>query len=190
LSITSSSSTGSLVIHSARIVDRGDVVEDGWVRIEDGVVVDRGTGSGWTPADEVVDAVSVAGPDALLTPGFIDIHGHGGAGAAYDDGVDAIRTGRDLHRAHGTTRAVISLVTASIDVLARSVATIADLTSTDHDILGSHLEGPFLDPGHHGAHEPSTRSDRSSLPARPPPSATPTPTPRWRSPRSRRARRS
>lgn len=153
--ITHSSATGSLVIHSARIVDGGDIVEDGWVRIEDGVVTGRGTGSEWTAADEVVDAVALAGPGALLTPGFVDIHGHGGAGAAFDDGVEAIRTGREMHRAHGTTRAVISLVTAPLESLARSVALIADLAETDADILGSHLEGPFLDPGHHGAHEPS-----------------------------------
>lgn len=152
---THSSATGSLVIHSARIVDGGEILEDGWVRIEDGIVAARGSGSDWTTADEVVDATTVAGTGALLTPGFIDIHGHGGAGAAFDDGVEAIRTGRALHRAHGTTRAVISLVTASVDALAESVAAIADLTETDADVLGSHLEGPFLDPGHHGAHEPS-----------------------------------
>ncbi|WP_315637427.1 MULTISPECIES: amidohydrolase family protein [Microbacterium] len=152
---TLSSATGSLVIHSVRLVDRGEIVEDAWVRIEDGVVVARGTGTDWEPATEVVDGAAVAGAGALLTPGFVDIHGHGGAGAAYDDGVDAIRTGRDLHREHGTTRAVISLVTGTINDLARSVALIAALTRTDADVLGSHLEGPFLDPGHHGAHEPS-----------------------------------
>ncbi|MFJ6548671.1 N-acetylglucosamine-6-phosphate deacetylase [Microbacterium sp. NPDC091676] len=152
---TLSSATGSLVIHSVRLVDRGEIVEDAWVRIEEGVVVARGTGTDWEPATEVVDGAAVAGAGALLTPGFVDIHGHGGAGAAYDDGVDAIRTGRDLHREHGTTRAVISLVTGTIDDLARSVALIAALTRTDADVLGSHLEGPFLDPGHHGAHEPS-----------------------------------
>ena len=152
---THSSATGSLVIHSARIIDRGEIVENGWVRIDDGLVSARGTGTDWDAADEVIDATAVAGRGAVLTPGFVDIHGHGGAGAAFDDGVDAIRTGRALHREHGTTRAVISLVTASLDSLARSVALIADLTETDSDILGSHLEGPFLDPGHHGAHEPT-----------------------------------
>ncbi|MFS0893029.1 N-acetylglucosamine-6-phosphate deacetylase [Microbacterium sp. 179-I 3D3 NHS] len=150
-----SSATGSLVVHSARVVDGGRVVDDGWVRIVDGRVAARGTGGDWEPADEVVDAAAVAGPGAVLTPGFIDIHGHGGAGAAYDDGAEAIRTGRALHRAHGTTRAVVSLVTAPLDELARSAGAVADLMETDADILGSHLEGPFLDPGHHGAHEPS-----------------------------------
>ena len=147
---------GSRVIHSARLADGdGSITENAWVRFEDGRVAARGTGADWVDADDVIDAAALAGPDALLTPGFIDIHGHGGAGAAYDDGAEAIRIGREMHRAHGTTRAVISLVTASVDDLARQVAVIADLTESDAEILGSHLEGPFLDPGHQGAHEPS-----------------------------------
>ncbi|MEN0024762.1 MAG: N-acetylglucosamine-6-phosphate deacetylase [Microbacterium sp.] len=147
--------SGSLVIHRARLVDGGTVVDDAWVRIEDGLVVSTGTGSTWDPADLIVDAQEAAGRGAVLTPGFVDIHGHGGAGAAFDDGIDAIRTARALHRAHGTTRAVVSLVTAPLDDLAHRVAEIAELMRSDRDILGSHLEGPFLDPGHHGAHEPS-----------------------------------
>lgn len=147
--------SGSLVIHSVRLVDGGVVVPDAWVRIEHGIIVDRGTGGTWAAADEVVDAAALAGPGAVLTAGFVDIHGHGGAGASFDDGVEAIRTARALHRQHGTTRAVVSLVTAPLDDLARRVADIADLTETDTDILGSHLEGPFLDPAHHGAHEPT-----------------------------------
>ncbi|MEJ1090834.1 N-acetylglucosamine-6-phosphate deacetylase [Microbacterium istanbulense] len=151
----SSDARGSLVVHSARIVDDARITEDGWVRIEDGVVTARGTGTEWAPADRVVDAMAVAGSGAVLTPGFIDIHGHGGAGAAFDDGAQAIRTAREMHRAHGTTRAVVSFVTASVDDLAEKVALVADMMQTDADILGSHLEGPFLDPGHHGAHEPT-----------------------------------
>ncbi|MGF6823053.1 N-acetylglucosamine-6-phosphate deacetylase [Microbacterium sp. ZKA21] len=143
------------VIHSARIVSHGVETDDAWVRFEDGVIAETGTGTTWTAADVVVDAAELAGPGAVLAPGFIDIHGHGGAGASYDDGAEAIRTARALHRAHGTTRAVVSLVTASLDDLTRRIAEIADLTRTDADILGSHLEGPFLDPGHQGAHEPT-----------------------------------
>lgn len=143
------------VIHSARLVSHGVATDDAWIRFEDSTIVGTGTGTTWRAADTVVDAAEIAGPGAILAPGFIDIHGHGGAGASYDDGVEAIRTARALHRAHGTTRAVISLVTASVDDLARRVGEIAELTESDAEILGSHLEGPFLDPGHQGAHEPS-----------------------------------
>jgi len=143
------------LIHSARLVTDGVESADAWVRFEGGRVTATGVGTDWTDAGTVIDAVELAGEGAILTPGFIDIHGHGGAGASFDDGVDAIRTARALHHAHGTTRAVVSLVTAPLDDLARRVSEIAELMATDADILGSHLEGPFLDPAHHGAHEPS-----------------------------------
>jgi N-acetylglucosamine-6-phosphate deacetylase len=147
----------STLVHSVRLVDAGRVIDDGWVRFDDGRVAANGIGEGWRgqaqPYDVIVDGDEVAGAGAVLTPGFIDIHGHGGAGESYDDGPEAIRTARALHRAHGTTRAVISLVTAPLEVMERRAAMVADLAATDADILGSHLEGPFLDPGHAGAHD-------------------------------------
>lgn len=133
------------VVHSVR--SGGD--DDAWLAFDGGMVVERGTGDGWrafAPRDPV------DGGGGCLAPGFIDIHGHGGGGATYDDGPDAIATARALHRAHGTTRAVVSLVTASIDDLAQRAALVAELAEADPTILGSHLEGPFLDPGHKGAH--------------------------------------
>lgn len=145
------------VIHSARLVDRGTLTEDAWVAFTGERVADVGRGDSWTAiaseTDTVVDATAMAGVGAVLTPGFIDLHGHGGGGASYDDGPDAIRTARRFHRAHGTTRAVVSLVTAPVEVLEERVAAIATLTATDPDVLGSHLEGPFLDPAHKGAHD-------------------------------------
>jgi N-acetylglucosamine-6-phosphate deacetylase len=147
----------STCIHSVRLVDAGRKVEDAWVRLDEGRVAATGIGESWRrfaqPHDTIIDGSAEAEGDAILTAGFIDIHGHGGAGESYDDGPEAVRAARAMHRAHGTTRAVISLVTAPLDALERRAAMVADLTATDADILGSHLEGPFLDPGHKGAHE-------------------------------------
>ncbi|WES62707.1 N-acetylglucosamine-6-phosphate deacetylase [Microbacter sp. GSS18] len=142
----------STVIHSVRLVDAGSVTPDAWVRFDAGRVVATGTGSTWEPADTVVDGSGSAGPDAVLTPGFVDLHGHGGGGCNHDEGADAVRTARAVHRAHGTTRAVLSLVTAAMGDLAERTTMIAELAASDPEILGSHLEGPFLDPGHKGAH--------------------------------------
>lgn len=147
----------STIVHSVRLVDAGRIIDDAWVRFEGGRVAGNGIGEGWRGQaqqyDAIVDGDEAAGPGALLTPGFIDIHGHGAAGESYDDGPDAIRTARALHRAHGTTRAVISLVTAPLEVMERRASMVADLAATDADILGSHLEGPFLDRAHKGAHD-------------------------------------
>ncbi len=145
------------VIHSARLVDDGRVQPDAWVAFADGLVRATGTGDSWRALREsaasLAQEVDAAG--AYLTPGFIDIHGHGGGGVSFDDGAAAIQAARAVHRAHGTTRAVLSLVTAPLADLAPRVALIADLAATDPTILGSHLEGPFLDPGHKGAHTES-----------------------------------
>lgn len=146
------------VLHSVRLVDDGRVTDAAWIAFADGTVSATGTGDTWralAAADATASVDVVDGGDRYLTPGFVDLHGHGGGGAAFDDGPAAIATGRAIHRAHGTTRAVVSLVTASIDDLAARAAMVADLAERDATILGSHLEGPFLDPGHKGAHTES-----------------------------------
>ncbi|WP_167131184.1 N-acetylglucosamine-6-phosphate deacetylase [Paramicrobacterium chengjingii] len=140
----------TVIIHSARLVTDGTVTDDAWVQMTDAVVTATGTGGAWRERAAGAEIVDAAGD--WLTPGFIDIHGHGGGAAAYDDGADAIATAVAVHRAHGTTRSVLSLVTASIDDLAQRARVIADLTASDPLILGSHLEGPFLDVGRKGAH--------------------------------------
>jgi N-acetylglucosamine-6-phosphate deacetylase len=140
----------STVIHGASLVTDGMLIPNGWVRFEETRTAATGTGGTWSKADVVIDAEG-----AWLTPGFVDLHCHGGAGASFDEGPDAIRTALAFHEKHGTTRCVLSQVSAPVDALATRLSAIADLASRDGRILGSHLEGPFLDPGHKGAHDPS-----------------------------------
>jgi N-acetylglucosamine-6-phosphate deacetylase len=153
------------IIHSAILVDHSRRVTDAWVCLDGGIVTHAGRGDGWrelsaAPTADVVDATGL-----FLAPGFIDLHAHGGNGAAFDDGADAIARALVVHRRSGTTRSVLSLVTASIEDLAARVADIARLAASDPSILGSHLEGPFLDPGHKGAHTESLLrpADASSI---------------------------
>lgn len=148
------------VIHSARLVSGGDVVPEAWVRFEGDRVAARGVGDGWRDglAPATVDGTEATVTDAAgcwLAPGFIDLHCHGGGGASADDGDDAIRTVLAAHRAHGTTRTVLSLVTASLDELAGRLAALARVAASDPLLLGSHLEGPFLDRDFRGAHDPA-----------------------------------
>ncbi|QTX03944.1 N-acetylglucosamine-6-phosphate deacetylase [Agromyces archimandritae] len=140
------------VIHSALAVSGGTIVADAWLRFDGPVIADAGAGGSWRdePAARVVDAGG-----AILTPGFIDLHGHGGGGAAFDDGPEGIGRALAVHRAAGTTRSVISLVTASPARLADSLAGIARLADADPLVLGVHLEGPFLAPEFKGAHDPA-----------------------------------
>ena len=143
----------SVIVHGARKCDVDGEANGFWAVFDGDQITATGSGAGWAEhactGAEVVDAAG-----ALLTPGFIDLHGHGGGGFSFDDGADAIAAALSVHRAHGTTRSVLSLVANPVAALEASLATIADIAQGDPLVLGSHLEGPFLAPGRRGAHNP------------------------------------
>ncbi len=139
----------STLFRNARKLDADGEVTDFWMLVEGDTIAATGTGPEHPTADDTVD---VAG--GWLTPGFIDLHGHGGGGHAYDDGTEEILAAIAVHRAHGTTRSVLSLVANPVDALERSLDAIADLAERDPLVLGSHLEGPYLAQARRGAHSP------------------------------------
>lgn len=143
-----------LIVHSTRRIDAAGTTDDVWLLAVDGAVAASGTGDGWRrvarPGDEVVDARGL-----LTVPGFIDLHVHGGGGRGFDEGAGGIAAGLALHRSHGTTRSLVSLVSAPIDELESSLDVVASLMRSDPLVLGAHLEGPFLAPTRRGAHDAS-----------------------------------
>ncbi len=150
----SSASAGSVVIHSVTLVSGGVETPDSWVEFSGGKISARGTGGTWRSdngadnASEVVD-----GTGRFLTPGFIDIHGHGGGGFSYDTNAADIEKALATHRARGTTRQVLSLVANPIPQLLDQLTMIRGAMAHVPGVLGAHLEGPFLEIVHKGAHD-------------------------------------
>ncbi|WP_353807275.1 N-acetylglucosamine-6-phosphate deacetylase [Agromyces sp. SYSU T00194] len=144
----------STVIHSARRAGSGDVLVDAWVRFADGVVAETGRGDGWR-AHAGADTTVTDAAGRWLVPGFVDLHCHGAGGASFDEGPEAIATALAVHRRHGATRSVLSLVSAPADALTERLAVVRDAARADPRVLGSHLEGPFLQPEYRGAHDPA-----------------------------------
>ncbi|MEU6817575.1 N-acetylglucosamine-6-phosphate deacetylase [Streptomyces sp. NPDC046860] len=107
-------------------------------------------------APEGADVLDVTGH--WVVPGFVDLHNHGGGGAAFsgsaEDALTAVRT----HREHGTTTLVASTVTDDLDVLARQAGLLAELAEQG-DIAGVHFEGPFISPCRKGAHSEALLRD-------------------------------
>ncbi|PZE27215.1 N-acetylglucosamine-6-phosphate deacetylase [Curtobacterium sp. MCBD17_028] len=137
------------LLRAARAVDVSGIVEDPWLLLDGDTIRATGSGPDAPAAEEVVDLGT-----ATITPGFVDLHGHGGGGGAYDH-PDQIPTGLAVHRAHGTTRSVISLVANPVPVLVDHLTAIRALAARDPLVLGAHLEGPFLSPDNRGAHHPA-----------------------------------
>jgi N-acetylglucosamine-6-phosphate deacetylase len=143
----------STVIHSALVVSDGVETPDAWLAFADGRILARGSGASWRELHpEPTTIVDAAG--RIVTPGFVDIHVHGGGGASVTDGVQAIQESLLLHRRHGTTRSVVSLVTAPISSLVSQLHEIREVMAADPLVIGSHLEGPFLAREFKGAHDP------------------------------------
>lgn len=135
----------TLVLTDVRTVGPSARSASTWILFDGGMITDLGTGDHPT-ADEVV-----SGGGRRIIPGFIDLHCHGGGGRSFDGTRDDIKAALAVHRAQGTTRSVLSLVSAPIEDLVNSLRIIAALD--DPLVLGAHLEGPFLAPTRRGAHD-------------------------------------
>jgi N-acetylglucosamine-6-phosphate deacetylase len=96
--------------------------------------------------------------DALLVPGFLDIHVHGGAGRAVMEGTPEALESVAVHLArHGVTGFLATTITASWEAQTEALHTAAcAMVSPDNGrhgaaILGCHLEGPYINPKRKGA---------------------------------------
>ena len=148
------SSAASTVIHSVRLISSGLDRADAFVAFEGDRVLATGTGSGWRDLAGN-DADVLDGTGHVLTPGLLDIHNHGGAGASYGEGERGHPYGQATppHARHYSSAAL--LVTAPLDDLISQIQIAAVETRRDPTILGIHLEGPFLARQYRGAHDPA-----------------------------------
>jgi N-acetylglucosamine-6-phosphate deacetylase len=136
----------STLFEHARKLDAHGQVDDFWMLVDGDTILSTGHGE----APDAAARVDVAG--RFMVPGFMDLHGHGGGGHSFDDGTIEMAAALATHRAHGTTRSVISLVANPMASLRTSLREIADIADADPLVLGSHLEGPFLAQDRRGAH--------------------------------------
>lgn len=128
-----------------RVVSDGIAADAAWVLVDGDRIVDVGTGAP-PAADRAIDG-------AVVAPGFVDLHCHGGAGVAFDDGEAAIGQAMAFHRAHGTTRQLASLVTGSLDDMTARASGVAAVAARDDRLLGVHFEGPCIAESRKGAHD-------------------------------------
>lgn len=141
-----------MLLTADTLIASAELLRPGWIDLSGGKVVAVGAGLPLRTADRELGAVTVM-------PGFVDIHSHGGGGGSFSAASTADTSAAvALHRRHGTTTMIGSLVTASPDDLLHEVGALAaDVRAGLID--GIHLEGPWLSTVRCGAHQPALMRD-------------------------------
>ena len=119
------------------------------VGFENGIITHVGN-------DDVITEEIACEGDLVLLPGFIDQHIHGAAGAdAMDGSVDALKTIANAVASEGTTGFLATTMTQSPENILRAMKAVKDYKDeqleTGAQIIGIHLEGPFISTKHIGA---------------------------------------
>lgn len=102
----------------------------------------------------------------FVVPGFVDLHVHGGGGSEAMEGTtEALRRMARYHAAGGTTSLLPTTLCAPEAEIHRALDAIGAMQGVEHDgaeILGAHLEGPFISMSERGAQNPAFVRSASS----------------------------
>ncbi len=134
----------------ARLLTPDEEIGHGAVVIEDGRILEVGARIDPPPGAAVTEL-----PNLTLAPGFIDIHVHGGGGfslATRDP--DELRSYARWAVAAGVTSFLASVVADSPEdgeASLRAIAEAAGPITGGANLIGAHLEGPFVNPSRRGA---------------------------------------
>lgn len=141
---------------NARIYTPDRVIEKGQVFVREGKI-ERIVDHSLKNAEDGVEVVDVQ--EQLLVPGFVDVHVHGGGG--YDVMSGRVQDIEGLSRFHaqkGTTSLLPTTLTADLDSTERAIRSIVEAKEKGTggaDVLGIHLEGPFINEKRCGAQNPA-----------------------------------
>ncbi|WP_442596234.1 N-acetylglucosamine-6-phosphate deacetylase [Neobacillus sp. D3-1R] len=134
------------------------VIPNGYVLFDENNIVEVGE----TPSVIEMGEVEVFSfPEQYaLVPGFIDLHIHGAGGADTMDATqEALSTMAAILPKEGTTSFLATTMTTAVDDIEKALGNVANYISSSNplgkaEVLGIHLEGPFISPKRVGAQHP------------------------------------
>lgn len=145
------------LIKDATLVLENGYIENGFVLCEDGIISEIGSGE---PGTLEYDAV-ISADGGYLTPGFVDIHVHGGVGHEFIDSTE--KAYDEILRAHhigGTTTILPTFSSATLDTYLEAVSFYNKYKDAEAEkdaiprLAGIHMEGPYFALAQAGAQTP------------------------------------
>lgn len=139
----------NLMVHSEK-----ETYKNGYIKVVDGKIAEVGPASQYKQDDDA--KVITLSPDYQVIPGAIDIHIHGASNSdAMDATHDALSTMAKTLPKEGTTSFLATTMTQSTQAIESALLNagkyIENQTQENAEIVGIHLEGPFISPARKGA---------------------------------------
>ncbi|MDN3656813.1 N-acetylglucosamine-6-phosphate deacetylase [Ferruginibacter paludis] len=145
--------TGTFKIVNGKIITPDKIIEGGSILVSNGMITAVSEKN-----IEAKDAVEIDAGGNYVSPGFIDIHVHGGGGHDFMDGHEkAFLEIAATHARYGTTSMLPTTLTSSKDELFHTLEVYETAEKNNVDgawFLGLHLEGPYLNVKQCGAQDP------------------------------------
>ena len=98
-----------------------------------------------------INKIEEINSENYIIPGFVDLHCHGGGGFDTMDGVQAIQKMSSYHLSKGTTSLLATTWTSSFEHTYAALNDFNSLIDMSSNLIGVHLEGPFINPKKLGA---------------------------------------
>lgn len=140
-------------IYNGKLIVPGKILPEGTVLIADGKIVGVEEGE-----VDFADATLIDAKGQYISPGFIDIHIHGGGGYDFMDGtVEAFLQIAAIHAKHGTTAMLPTTLTSEKEDLLLTLDAYEQANKINTQgaaFLGMHLEGPYFAMSQRGAQDP------------------------------------
>ena len=138
-----------MVIINANIVSADETWERGYIRYDGATIVEVGSMDTYQAGND--QELDVNG--ALVTPGMIDVHIHGGYNVdTMDADEDRLRYLAHSMFAEGVTSFFATTITQSSEAITDALrVTRSVIESGDTSLVGIHLEGPFVNVENAGA---------------------------------------
>ncbi|MBL7735278.1 MAG: N-acetylglucosamine-6-phosphate deacetylase [Chitinophagaceae bacterium] len=144
---------GKLKITNGQILTPFRIIRNGTIVVTDSKITDVREGGLDLP-----DAIEIDAKGQYISPGFIDIHVHGGGGYDFMDAtVKAFLNIAEIHAKHGTTSMLPTTLTAEKEDLFLTLDTYKQAKKENRngsEFLGMHLEGPYFNVNQRGAQDP------------------------------------